>query len=123
MTLYSVLRRFVRLVVNTFFRQVEVIGIEGVPSEGPVIFAGNHPNALMDGLLLIAKSPRHPIRFVANAMRLSHGHGHMTFGGWMPAEARGFPAASMARKNAGDWRDPDQVRMWAKQIAEDLHAG
>ncbi len=64
-----------------------------------------------------------PVRFVANAMRLSHGHGHMTFGGWMPAEARGFPAASMARKNAGDWRDPDQVRMWAKQIAEDLHAG
>lgn len=56
-----------RLVANTFFRHIEVAGIENVPTEGPVIFAGNHPNALMDGWLLIAKCGRWPVYFLANA--------------------------------------------------------
>ncbi|NNC93531.1 MAG: flavodoxin [Acidimicrobiia bacterium] len=64
-----------------------------------------------------------PVRFVRKHMRQTHARGHITFGGRMPAAATGFPAASMARDNPGDWRDPDRVRMWAKQVAEDLHAG
>jgi glycerol-3-phosphate O-acyltransferase/dihydroxyacetone phosphate acyltransferase len=56
-----------RMVANTFFRHVEVAGIENVPEEGPVIFAGNHPNALMDGWLLVAKCGRWPVYFLANA--------------------------------------------------------
>lgn len=64
-----------------------------------------------------------PVRYVRRAMERIGALGHMTFGGRMPADARGFPAASMARDNAGDWRDPDQVRTWAKEIAEHLHSG
>jgi len=64
-----------------------------------------------------------PVRFVKNAMRLTHARGHTTFGGRMPSQARGFPARSMAKNNPGDWRDPDQARNWAKQVAQDLHAG
>ena len=56
-----------RLIANTFFRHIEVAGIENVPREGPAIFAGNHPNALMDGWLLIAKCGRWPVYFLANA--------------------------------------------------------
>lgn len=56
-----------RLVANTFFRHIEVAGVDNVPEEGPVIFAGNHPNALMDGWLLIAKCGRWPVYFLANA--------------------------------------------------------
>ena len=56
-----------RLVANTFFRHIEVAGLENVPGEGPVIFAGNHPNALMDGWLLTAKCGRWPVYFLANA--------------------------------------------------------
>jgi len=56
-----------RLIANTFFRNIEVAGIENVPEKGPVIFAGNHPNALMDGWLLIAKCGRWPVYFLANA--------------------------------------------------------
>lgn len=55
------------IVTNTFFRRIEVAGLENVPAEGPVIFAGNHPNALMDGWLLAAKCGRWPLRFLANA--------------------------------------------------------
>jgi glycerol-3-phosphate O-acyltransferase/dihydroxyacetone phosphate acyltransferase len=56
-----------RLIANTFFRNIEVAGIENIPEKGPVIFAGNHPNALMDGWLLIAKCGRWPVYFLANA--------------------------------------------------------
>ena len=57
----------IRIIANTFFRRIDVVGIENIPDEGPVIFAGNHPNALMDGFLLIAKCGRWPLHFMANA--------------------------------------------------------
>ncbi len=56
-----------RLITNTFFRRIDVVGREHVPAEGPVIFAGNHPNALMDGWLLMARCGRQPVRFLAHA--------------------------------------------------------
>jgi menaquinone-dependent protoporphyrinogen oxidase len=62
-----------------------------------------------------------PVRFVRKAMAQISARGHATFGGRMPDDAKGFPAAAMARDNAGDWRDPGQVRDWAKRVAEDLH--
>jgi menaquinone-dependent protoporphyrinogen oxidase len=70
-----------------------------------------------------AKTEIPPVRFVKKALLQTHARGHVTFGGRMPADAKGFPAGSMAKNNAGDWRNPDHVRMWAKQVAEDLHAG
>ena len=57
----------VRIITSTFFRRIEVAGLENVPPTGPVIFAGNHPNALMDGWLLTAKCARWPLYFLANA--------------------------------------------------------
>jgi 1-acyl-sn-glycerol-3-phosphate acyltransferase len=65
------MQRFVillfQLITNTFFRRIDVVGEENIPSEGPVIFAGNHPNALMDGWLLMARCGRWPLHFMANA--------------------------------------------------------
>jgi glycerol-3-phosphate O-acyltransferase/dihydroxyacetone phosphate acyltransferase len=63
----------IRIIANTFFRRIDVVGIEHVPGEGPVIFAGNHPNALMDGFLLIAKCGRWPLHFMANAKLWEYG--------------------------------------------------
>jgi glycerol-3-phosphate O-acyltransferase/dihydroxyacetone phosphate acyltransferase len=57
----------IRVITNTFFRRIDVAGEENVPTDGPVIFAGNHPNALMDGWLLTAKCGRWPLHFLANA--------------------------------------------------------
>jgi len=57
----------VHLITGTFFRRIDVIGTENVPRDGPVIFAGNHPNALMDGWLLTARCGRWPLHFLANA--------------------------------------------------------
>ena len=57
----------VRIITDTFFRRIDVVGIENVPADGPAIIAGNHPNALMDGWLLTAKCGRWPLYFMANA--------------------------------------------------------
>ncbi len=46
--------------------------------------------------------------------------GHMTFGGRLEAEAKGFPARAMARERAGDWRNPERIRAWAAAIAAEL---
>lgn len=63
-----------------------------------------------------------PVRYVKRAMARVEARGHVTFGGRIPSDAKGFPAAAMARDHAGDWRDPDHVREWTKGVAEELHA-
>ena len=65
--LQHVIKSLIRVITDTFFRRIDVVGIENVPVDGPVIFAGNHPNALMDGWLLTAKCGRWPLHFMANA--------------------------------------------------------
>ena len=57
----------VRIVTKTFFRRIDIVGLENIPSTGSVIFAGNHPNALMDGWLLTATCGKWPLHFVVNA--------------------------------------------------------
>jgi menaquinone-dependent protoporphyrinogen oxidase len=74
----------------------------------------------LDGTALEGDIP--PVRFVRNAMVQLGARGHTTFGGRLQEEAKGFPASSMAKTGAGDWRDPDQARGWAKLIAEELQA-
>ena len=55
----------IRLVAKTFFRRIELAGVERVP-QSPVIFAVNHPNALIDPLFLLCFAPR-PVSFLAKA--------------------------------------------------------
>jgi menaquinone-dependent protoporphyrinogen oxidase len=43
--------------------------------------------------------------------------GHVTFGGRLQADAKGFPAGAMAKTKSGDWRNPDRIRAWAGEIA------
>jgi len=61
-----------------------------------------------------------PVRGVAALMAHVGARGHATFGGRLAADATGFPAAAMARTHAGDWRNWDQVKDWARGIAHTL---
>ncbi len=60
MWVYRLLVYILRAVVQVFFRQIEVVGLGNVPAEGggPVIFAGNHPNSLIDPVMIFATSRR-----------------------------------------------------------------
>ena len=55
---YRLLAWVLRVATRVFFRQIEVVGLEHVPADGPVIFAGNHPNSLIDPVLIIATCGR-----------------------------------------------------------------
>lgn len=61
-----VLQAGLRAGLRIFFRRIEVAGAERVPAAGPVIFAINHPNALVDPLLLLCYAPRR-VSFLAKA--------------------------------------------------------
>src|SRR5262245_13893185 len=58
MWLYRLLCTLFRMVMQVFFRQIEVVGAEHIPAEGAVIFAGNHPNSLIDPILIITTAGR-----------------------------------------------------------------
>src|ERR1044071_5687435 len=55
-----------RLLIRVFFKRIEIVDMERVPAGGPVIFAVNHPNALIDPLFLLCFAPR-PVSFLAKA--------------------------------------------------------
>jgi menaquinone-dependent protoporphyrinogen oxidase len=61
-----------------------------------------------------------PVKGVAALLDRIGARGHATFGGWMPADAKGFIAKSMADKQSGDWRDMDRVRAWADAVSREL---
>ncbi|GAA1661910.1 flavodoxin [Mycolicibacterium murale] len=46
--------------------------------------------------------------------------GHITIGGRLSRDARGFPAGAMAKTRAGDWRDSAQVRRWVHSVVVQL---
>lgn len=64
------MRRLVRhllgFLLRVFFRRIEIDGLSRVPASGPVLFCPNHPNALVDPVLLLATAPR-PVSFLAKA--------------------------------------------------------
>jgi menaquinone-dependent protoporphyrinogen oxidase len=61
-----------------------------------------------------------PVPQVDQLARRIGARGHVTFGGRLPADAKGFPASAMAKTHAGDWRDPERIRGWAADMAMEL---
>jgi glycerol-3-phosphate O-acyltransferase / dihydroxyacetone phosphate acyltransferase len=80
---------FVRIVAKVFFRRIEIVGWEHVPPGAPVIFAVNHPNALIDPMFLLCFAPR-PVSFLGKAPLLK-----MPLIGWF---ARRFDTIPVYRK-------------------------
>ncbi|MEO6259850.1 MAG: lysophospholipid acyltransferase family protein [Thermoanaerobaculia bacterium] len=62
---------------RVFFRRVEVVGEERIPLAAPIIFAANHPNGLIDPLVVLCFAPR-TISFLAKAPLF-----RMPFVGWL----------------------------------------
>ncbi len=60
------LRRLARIALDWYYGGVEAVGLERVPRDGPVFLAGNHPNALMDALVIGVLAPRR-VRMLAKS--------------------------------------------------------
>ncbi len=93
-------------------------------------FASRHAPALRDRpVWLVASGPLDesalegqiaPVAHVAKALAEVGARGQVTFGGRLEAEPRNFMARGMAKKMAGDWRDPRQVHEFASTVAHEL---
>ena len=71
MIAYRILRALGRLALRWFYRDVEVVGIEQLPVTGPVLLASNHPNALVDALVITC-TLRRPVTLTAKATLLEN---------------------------------------------------
>jgi len=50
---YEILRSLIRYLYPKFFREIEIRGLENIPDNEPLIFAGNHQNGVMDPIAII----------------------------------------------------------------------
>lgn len=64
--LYSCLRYYVDFMLHLSFKEIKYIGLEKIPTDGAVILAPNHCNALMDALVVLGRDKK-PTVFVARA--------------------------------------------------------
>jgi glycerol-3-phosphate O-acyltransferase/dihydroxyacetone phosphate acyltransferase len=66
----SLLRQLIHAIISIalrlFFRRIEVVGVEHVPSSGPLLFVLNHPNGLVDPALVYVSMPRR-VSFLAKS--------------------------------------------------------
>ncbi len=59
MLVYRILQWLLRVATRVFYRRLDVVGLGNVPPEGqPVLFCGNHPNSLLDPILITAHCGR-----------------------------------------------------------------
>ncbi|KAL4095971.1 hypothetical protein PRIC1_009338 [Phytophthora ramorum] len=56
---YMIVARFLRLLLHTYFRKIVVYGLNNFPREGPVILCPNHPNMLVDAILVMTEVISH----------------------------------------------------------------
>jgi menaquinone-dependent protoporphyrinogen oxidase len=73
-------------------------------SSGPLDDSADHANI-------------EPTRQVAILMERVGAQSHVTFGGRLEKNAKGFPASAMAKTKSGDWRNEAHIRAWAREIA------
>lgn len=65
---YRLTRKYVCFSFRQFYSEYIILGKENIPTEGPVIFAPNHLNALMDALAVLSvTSDRHSTVFLARS--------------------------------------------------------
>jgi 1-acyl-sn-glycerol-3-phosphate acyltransferase len=53
---YAISRPILKLFFKSFYKKIEVRGLENIPKDKPLIFAPNHQNALMDPLAIVFTS-------------------------------------------------------------------
>ncbi|HYF50524.1 MAG TPA: 1-acyl-sn-glycerol-3-phosphate acyltransferase [Planctomycetota bacterium] len=59
-------RKVIRKLVSFYYPRIEVTNAERIPQSGPVMFVANHPNSLVDPVI-IGITAKRPVRFLAKA--------------------------------------------------------
>jgi glycerol-3-phosphate O-acyltransferase / dihydroxyacetone phosphate acyltransferase len=104
--LYAIVKFLVRISTAVFFKRIVVVGRERLPAHGPAILVANHPNTLMDPLL-IAAVMKQQVGAVANAGLFSNP--------WLVRFFRYFHVIPIYRKkDVAPGEQPDNTRAFAQ---------
>ncbi len=109
---YSFIKILFGAAVKIFFRQIEIIGEENIPTDKPVILVSNHPSAFMDPLVLgiIFKKP---LYFFARADIFKPG-----FVNWITKKAHVSPIYRIV-DGAGSLEKNDEVFSNAAKLLQE----
>ncbi|WP_198146893.1 lysophospholipid acyltransferase family protein [Maribacter thermophilus] len=58
--IYNLVKLYVKTGLRTYYKKIEIVGLENVPKNKPVLFLPNHQSALMDVLLIAVDCNRKP---------------------------------------------------------------
>lgn len=121
MITYRVLRALGRLALRWFYRDIEVVGIDRLPEHGPVLLASNHPNALVDALVICC-TLRRPVTLTAKATLLDNPatRALMRLTGVVPLRRASDEAA---RGSGGSVLDPSRNANAFSAVLDVLHRG
>ncbi len=67
---YAFIKLLSNLLLNVFYSEIETVGSENIPDQGPILFVGTHPNALVDPLLILTNT-KHTTRMIAKSQLFS----------------------------------------------------
>jgi len=95
----AVLVSLFRFFLRVFYRRIEVVGMENIRADRPVVFAVNHPNGLVDPLFVLCFAPR-PVSFLAKAPLF-----HYFFIGWFVRMFDSIPVFRKQDETSGSNRE------------------
>ncbi len=49
---YTLVRRLARIALRWYYRDIEIVGADRIPPDGPLLIVANHPNAVIDPMLV-----------------------------------------------------------------------
>lgn len=58
--MYTFLKYYIKLGLFFFHKKIKIVGLENIPKKGAVLFISNHPNALIDPILIATNNVRNP---------------------------------------------------------------
>lgn len=64
--IYKILKQLIRVLLAIYFRRTVVIGKENIPGSGPLIIVANHPNTMIDPLI-VSSIVAQRVGFLGNA--------------------------------------------------------
>ena len=103
--LLCVLRPIVRLALWIFFRKIDVRGHDRVPSDRSLVFAANHPNVMLDTLILGLTLPDSVPRFLGKSTLFKN-----PFYAWFLRQLGVIPVARTRDRGSKTYSNRDMLR-------------
>ncbi|ETV98607.1 hypothetical protein H310_08725 [Aphanomyces invadans] len=125
---YGMLSNFLRFACHLYFRRITVHGVNHLPREGPVVVCPNHPNMMIDVLLVLTQCThmgRNPYAWAKASMFKNPIAGRILRAlGAVPVFR---PPGKFANQDVDSEKTPEEIAAATRHMFEDtwkvLHAG